>query len=144
MHRRILVLFLVLTSLGAGAAWAGENEPAPVPELTAFHLVMAKCWHTDYPAKDWAAIRQAAPELVMLAGALQKATLPAGLQSRKATFDSKALILVAEVGKLAQTAKGKDDAALSKALIDVHEAYHQLATALYKKEEPEHNECTKE
>ena len=144
MRNRNLILILILASLGASAVWAADNEPAPFPELTAFHHVMAQCWHTDYPAKDWAAIRLAAPELVSLAATLQKATLPAGLQSRKATFDSKALILVAEVGKLAQTAKGKDDAALGKALIGVHEAYHQLTVALYKKDEPEHNECTKE
>jgi hypothetical protein len=140
--RRLFVAVLFLVTLGA-FAWAWAGEEASFPELKAFHDLIAKAWHTHYPQDDFASLRKMAPDFVKAADVLVKAKLPPTLQKRQSVFDMRSKVLALKADEFAATAKKNDDAALKKATVALHEAFHDLVSGLYSKADPEEGgECT--
>jgi hypothetical protein len=131
--RKLVVptLVLIAATFLAGIQLASAAEGAAFPELKAFHDLVAKLWHTYYPTDNWKAARELAPDLVKAADALAKAPLPADVKNRQKSFDEKAKYLSAIVADYAEVAQKTDDGAMKKATVKLHEAFHELVTALY-------------
>lgn len=95
-------------------------------EMDAFHKVLYVVYHTDLPAKDWAAVRAAAPELKAKAEAIPQAKLAAKLQPKAEAFAKAAGELVKAVDALAGLGPKADGAAVEKAVLTIHTRYQDL------------------
>ena len=83
-------------------------------------------YHTHLPAKDWAAIRAAAPDLQAKAEAVTKATLPTRLQDKSAAFAKAADELAKAAAVLAGLEPKADGAAVEQAVQKLHSRYQEL------------------
>ena len=139
MRKSLLLLTVIIVNvlLAVSLIVLAEEPPnAPeqdtrFPELSAFHEVLAPIWHTHYPANDWAAIRQAAPQLVAKMQALKNAKLPPGLALHAAAYQPKLEALQQAVNAVAAAAQGADDEKLKQAVMQMHHAYHAIVMVLY-------------
>jgi hypothetical protein len=95
-------------------------------EMDAFHKVLYVVYHTHLPAKDWAAIRTAAPDLQAKAEAVTKATLPTRLQDKSAAFTQAAGELAKSAAVLAGLGPQADGAAVEEAVHKLHGRYQEL------------------
>lgn len=138
----ILALCLALVSLGVALAEDGGHGGKGFVELKAFHDVMAKMWHEDFPKDDWKAIRTATPQLKKATDALVAAKLPASYQPRAAQFEVDVKLLAASVENVIKAGNGADDGALKQAVIKMHEAFHDVAYNLNRKALPDEAEPT--
>jgi hypothetical protein len=95
-------------------------------EMDEFHKVLYVVFHTDLPAKDWEAVRAAAPDLKAKAEAVTKATLPARLQPKADAFAKAADELVKAATVLAGLGPKADGAAVEQAVLKLHSRYQEL------------------
>jgi hypothetical protein len=95
-------------------------------EMDDFHKVLYVVYHTHLPAKDWAAIRAAAPDLQAKAEAVSKATLPARLQAKAEPFAKAAGELQKAAVVLAGLGAKADGAAVEQAVQKLHARYQEL------------------
>ena len=88
----VLAMLLVISTAAAedkNAKTAACAEPtdaelkADVPELHAFHEVIAKMWHDAVPAEDTTMLRQLWPDIVKGAEAVHEAELPGILRDKQ-------------------------------------------------------------
>jgi hypothetical protein len=91
-----------------------------------FHKVLYVVYHTHLPAKDWAAVRAAAPDLQTKAEAVTKATLPTRLQDKSAAFAKAADELAKAAAVLAGLGSKADGAAVEQAVQKLHSRYQEL------------------
>lgn len=99
----------------------GQDElRAEVPELNAFHEVIARLWHTAWPNKDVALMKELLPRVQADFLAVKKATLPGILRDRKPQWDKGLAAMDEAVERYAKAAAGSDPAAL----LDAVEALH--------------------
>ncbi len=117
-----LFLFLLFGSISLTAADIAQKEETEsrVEELSAFHEIIYPIWHTAYPEKDYAALREYVPEVNRLAKNLFEAKLPGILRDKKAKWDEGMEQLKKAVEDYNKAAAGKDD----QALLDAAEALH--------------------
>jgi len=100
---------------------------APVlKEMEAFHKVLYVVYHTDLPAKDWAAVRAAAPDLKAKAEAVTAAKLPARLAPKSEAFAKASVELLKAAGALAGLGEKADGAAVEQAVQQLHSRYQEL------------------
>jgi len=97
-----------------------------VKEMEAFHKVLYVVYHTDLPAKDWAAVRAAAPDLKAKAEAVTAAKLPARLESKQEAFAKASAELLKAADVLAGLGSGADGAAVEQAVQKLHGRYQDL------------------
>jgi hypothetical protein len=95
-------------------------------EMDDFHRVLYVVYHTDLPAKDWAAVRAVAPELKSKAEAVAQATLPARLQAKSEAFAKAAGELVRAATVLAGLGENAGGAAVEQAVQKLHGRYQDL------------------
>jgi hypothetical protein len=95
-------------------------------EMDDFHKVLYVVFHTDLPAKDWDAVRAAAPDLKAKAEAVTKATLPARLQAKSDAFAKASDELAKAAAVLAGLGPKADGAAVEQAVNKVHTRYQEL------------------
>jgi hypothetical protein len=95
-------------------------------EMDEFHKVLYVVYHTDLPAKDWAAVRAAAPGLKAKSEAVAAADLPARLQAKKGAFAEASAELVRAAGVLAGLGAQADGAAVEEAVQRLHARYQDL------------------
>jgi hypothetical protein len=95
-------------------------------EMDEFHKVLYVVYHTDLPAKDWAAVRAAAPGLKAKAEAVAAAQLPARLQAKAEAFAKASGELAQAAGVLAGLGDQGDGAALEQAVQRLHARYQEL------------------
>ena len=95
-------------------------------EMDDFHKALYVVYHTHLPAKDWAAIRAAAPDLKAKAEAVPKATLPTRLQDKSAAFAKAADELAKAAAVLAGLEPKADGAAVEQAVQKLHSRYQEL------------------
>jgi hypothetical protein len=118
----VLSLSFLLGSISLTASGSGQTEETEsrVEELSAFHEIIYPIWHTAYPEKDYAALREYVPEVNRLAKNLFDAKLPGILRDKKAKWDEGMEQLKKTVEDYNKAAAGKDD----QALLDAAEALH--------------------
>jgi hypothetical protein len=93
---------------------------AQVAELDAIHVVMEPMWHDAWPARDYAAIREAASQFEPLVAALDGVALPGILQDKQARWDEqKQLLTESFEGMKGAAEAGEDDQLMAYA-----EAFH--------------------
>ena len=95
-------------------------------EMDEFHKVLYVVYHTHLPAKDWAAVRAAAPDLQTKAEAVTKATLPTRLQDKSTAFAKAADELAKAAAVLAGLGSKADGAAVEQAVQKLHGRYQEL------------------
>jgi hypothetical protein len=95
-------------------------------EMDAFHKVLYVVYHTHLPAKDWAAIRAAAPDLKAKAEAVSQAKLPARLEPKAEAFAKASGDMVKAAEVLAGLGAAADGAAVEEAVQKLHSRYQDL------------------
>ncbi len=95
-------------------------------EMDAFHKVLYVVFHTHLPAKDWAAVRAAAPDLEAKAKAIVPVALPARLQPKAEAFAEAADGLAKAASALAGLSAQADGAAVERAVLELHTRYQEL------------------
>ena len=129
--RRIVALFaLFLMIIGVAGLFAqgmpqGEMSSS-VPELDAFHDVIMPMWHTAYPNKDYAALRELAKDVPPGVAKIAGAKLPGILRDKEAVWAKGVADLKAASDAYIKAAAGKDDAALLTAAETLHTRYEGL------------------
>lgn len=152
---------LVLTALISLAAFAltAESVPDPdtesaVPELIAFHEVIAPMWHEAYPAKDTAALRALVPAIEAGMARINAARLSGILREKQAAWDKALAEFNQAAVEYRRAAAGSDEQALLAAAELLHlrfemqvrsvrpplrevDAYHRVLYVVYHKHLPE-------
>lgn len=118
----VLLLFLLFCPLCLSASICIQTEETEsrVEELSEFHEIIYPIWHTAYPEKDYAALREYAPEVNRLAKNVYDAKLPGILRDKKAKWDEGLEQLKKAVEDYNKAAAGEDN----QALLDAAEVLH--------------------
>ena len=118
----LFFLFLVfsLFCLPTSTPIQTEETESRVEALSEFHEIIYPIWHTAYPEKDFAALREYVPEVNRLAKNLFEAKLPGILRDKKAKWDSGMEQLKKAVKDYNKAAAGEDN----QALLDAAEVLH--------------------
>ena len=95
-------------------------------EMDDFHKVLYVVYHTDLPAKDWAAVRAAAPDLKAKAEAVTAAKLSTRLEPKAEAFAKASGELVKAATVLAGLGPQADGAAVEQAVQKLHSRYQDL------------------
>jgi hypothetical protein len=95
-------------------------------EMDEFHKILYVVFHTDLPAKNWDAVRAAAPELKAKAEAIVPAKLSTRLQAKAEPFAKAADELVKAATVLAGLGPKADGAAVEQAVLKLHSRYQEL------------------
>ena len=128
----IAMCMLCLMQLGLSAQshpMSGETK-SEVPELTAFHEVIFEIWHTAYPAKDGAALRNLVPQINDLAAKVYAASLPGILREKEAKWKDGVAQFKVAVEAYSAAASGKDDKVLLNAAEALHMKYEMLVRTI--------------
>jgi hypothetical protein len=115
-----LFLFLGPFHLFASSPFQTEETESTVKELSDFHEIIYPIWHTAYPEKDYAALREYVPEVNRLAKNVFNAKLPGILRDKKAKWDEGLEQLKKAVEDYNKAAAGEDN----QALLDAAEVLH--------------------
>ena len=116
----LLLFSLLPLSLYTSGPIQTEETESRVEELSQFHEIIYPIWHTAYPEKDYAALREYVPEVNRLAKNLFDAKLPGILRDKQAKWDEGMEQLKKAVEDYNKAAAGEDD----QALMDAAEALH--------------------
>ncbi len=95
-------------------------------EMDDFHKVLYVVYHTDLPAKNWEAVRAAAPDLKAKAEAVTAAKLSTRLQPKAEAFAKASGELVKAATVLAGLGPKADGAAIEQAVQKLHSRYQEL------------------
>jgi hypothetical protein len=95
-------------------------------EMDDFHKVLYVVYHTDLPAKNWTAVRAAAPDLKAKAEAVTQAKLSARLEPKAEAFATASGELVKAATVLAGLGPKADGAAVEQAVLKLHSRYQEL------------------
>ena len=94
MTRRFTLFIILFLFLSIGPNFLTASGPAQteetesrVEELSEFHEIIYPIWHTAYPEKDYAALREYVPEVNRLAKNLFDAKLPGILRDKQTKWD---------------------------------------------------------
>jgi len=133
MSKKLLTFFL-LALLALSPGLFPQMNPSPsaqetdssVPELAAFHDIIFPIWHTAYPQKDYAALRQFVPEVNSLAAKIFGAKLPGILRDKEPKWKEGLVQFRKSVEDYTAASAGNDDAALLLAAEVLHAKYEIL------------------
>ncbi|MFA5849203.1 MAG: hypothetical protein WC833_04935 [Bacteroidales bacterium] len=161
MKKLLLLSFAFVLMLSTNSAFAqtkieSHEISASVPELSAFHSIIAPMWHNAYPKKDIAALKGFVPAIKANMEKMNSAKLPGILREKDAAWKA-ALVKFNQVAEnYYSAAAGSDDAALLLAAEKLHssyeamnrvvrpfnkemDAYHKTLYVIYHKSLPEKN-----
>jgi hypothetical protein len=99
-------------------------------ELDAFHQVLYRVYHYDWPNKDHAALAKRADELTTACATLQKAAVPKRFAAKEAQLREAFGALAAATAEFRAAAAGAAGKALDKAVETMHAKY-QACEALF-------------
>ncbi len=92
-------------------------------ELDAYHQVLYRIYHYDWPKRDFATLRGHAGELAKRCGELQAAAVPKWFAQKEPQLREGFAALSSATDELAQVAAGKDASAIGPAVEKVHTRY---------------------
>jgi len=134
----LTILFLLSYEAPAlGAAGAGEEiapaaeTRAEVPELTAFHGVIAQLWHGAWPAKDYTQMKDLLPQVEQGVTSLEGATLPGILRDKQAAWDEELASLKQTVGRYRAAAASGENQALADAVEALHARFESMVRLIH-------------
>lgn len=110
---------------------ATETElSASVPELGDLHEVVYPLWHTAYPGKDYAMIKELIPQALDLTAKLDKAALPGILRDKQAAWDKGKLELQHSLQALDAAAEANNEEEMLKQTELFHANYEKLVRTI--------------
>lgn len=120
----------VAESLPGGAPPADPETSARVPELEAYHEVIARIWHDAWPAKNVPLLVELAPEVKRGADAVVAAKLPGILRERQAAWSAAVDALAKEAASYGAAAAAKDGPVLLSSAEALHARFEQAVRAI--------------
>ena len=114
----------------AKAEISQEELSAAVPELSDLHEVIYPLWHTAYPQKDYAMIKELLPQAQELAAEVYAAQLPGILRDKQADWDSGIANLKTTLQSLKTAADTDDQEAMLKETEAFHSAYEKMVRTI--------------
>ena len=142
MRFRTVPLTLILCAVIAAAPVAlAEQMPADthpahaetswqVPELFAYHEVIATIWHEAWPAKDIAQLKALTPQVKSGAAKVAGAELPGILRDKQAAWDEGVAALQRTVADYEAAAAGDDGPRLLAAAEALHAQFEKLVRTI--------------
>lgn len=151
MNRQFNIIFItfvasaVLLSVScrkAGEEAASAEEPAKtaeitqeeltaaVPELSDLHEVVYPLWHTAYPEKDYALIKELLPQAEELAAKVEAAALPGILRDKQGDWDVLKENLNVTLGSLREAVEADNQEEMLKQTEAFHAAYEKMVRAI--------------
>ncbi|HBZ26364.1 MAG TPA: hypothetical protein DEO54_09070 [Rikenellaceae bacterium] len=131
MKKILSILCLSVLMLSTGVVFSQNTIEtheitASVPELVAFHSIIAPMWHKAYPSKDMNALKALVPQIKENMAKMNSAKLPGILREKAAAWkiELDKFNLVAD--NYYAAASGNDDAALLLAAEKLHSAYEAM------------------
>jgi len=120
-----IVLFAWFAGLAQEDAHSSEINSS-VPELFDFHEVIYPIWHTAYPEKNYAMLKEMVPEVNSGAEKIYSAELPGILRDKKSEWDEGVQKLRSSVEKYNGAMQGEDEIKMLTAAEDLHSDYEML------------------
>ncbi|MCU0230153.1 MAG: hypothetical protein MUC67_02120 [Acidobacteria bacterium] len=114
----------------AGAPPAHAETSWQVPELFAYHEVIATIWHEAWPAKDVAQLKALAPQVKSGADKVAAAKLPGILREKQAAWDQGVAALQKSVADYETAIAAGDDARLLAAAEALHAQFEKLVRTI--------------
>lgn len=139
MKAFLAVAAMVLVLASPGAAQTEKPvclEPteaelkADVPELHAFHEIIAPMWHDAYPAQDTTMLQLLWPDIVKHSAAVHAVELPGILRDKKEAWQKGLERLHAAEMRYGASLAAHDKDALLKAAEDLHSAFEGLVRVI--------------
>ncbi len=103
---------------------------ASVPELADLHEVVYPLWHTAYPGKDYAMIKELIPQAHELTAKLDKAALPGILRDKQPAWDKGKLELQHSLQALDAAIKANNEEEMLKQTELFHANYEKLVRTI--------------
>lgn len=125
----LAILFVFNLNLFAQEEYEYEID-SNVPELAQFHEVMYPIWHTAYPEKDFAALRNFNEEVSALAQKIYDAKLPGILRDKEAKWQKGIADFKNSIEAYSKACSGEDDQLLLDATEEMHTKYEMLVRTI--------------
>jgi hypothetical protein len=124
-------LILILTLLLALPLFSQDDEHSSevnssVPELFDFHEVIYPIWHTAYPEKNYAMLKEMVTEVNSGAEKIYAAQLPGILRDKEEEWNKGVTKLRSSVENYNQAMEGNDEAEMLSAAEVLHSDYEML------------------
>lgn len=117
-------------SAAAAHEFTQAEITASVPELRDLHEVVYPLWHSAYPDKDFAMIKELLPQMDTLTARLDAAPLPGILREKQAAWDEKKANLKSTLQQLHAAASKDDQSEMLKQVEAFHAVYEQLVRTI--------------
>jgi hypothetical protein len=107
-----------------------EELSAAVPELSDLHEVIYPLWHTAYPEKDYAMIKELLPQAEELAAKVYEAALPGILRDKQAVWDTGIENLKTTLQDMKAAVEADNQEDMLKQTEAFHAAYEKLVRTI--------------
>ncbi len=130
VKKTFLLALLIFLFNGKGIYSQQEDQmketESKVPELEQFHEIIYPIWHTAYPAKDCAALRNYVGEVNLLAEKIYSAKLPGILRDKQDKWNTGIGEFKESIDEYNIQAAGQSDSLLLTAAEELHSKYEML------------------
>lgn len=135
MKKILLLTFTLFIALVTNTAFAQTKEQAAeispnVPELSAFHTIIAPMWHTAYPAKDIAALKALVPQIKANMEKMNIAKLPGILREKETAWKNELVKFNVTAENYYKACAGDDAEAILLATEKFHSGYEAMNRAV--------------
>lgn len=151
MNKRIHLLFVMFLALAVMLSISCQKQPeqdqtaaepeakmeitqeelsAAVPELSDLHEIIYPLWHTAYPEKDYALIKELLPQAEELAAKVYEAPLPGILRDKKADWDTGLENLKTTLQELRAAVQSDNQEEMLKQTEAFHAAYEKMVRTI--------------
>ena len=131
--RRFLVVLVALAVIAVSLPVAAQDHGAAVadtraevPALMELHEVIYPLWHTAWPAKDVAMMKELLPQVQQHVAAIEKAELPGILRDKQAAWGEQVKALRATVTAYEKAAAANETQPLLDAVEALHSRFEQM------------------
>jgi len=107
-----------------------EELSTSVPELSEMHDVVYPLWHTAFPDKDFALIKELLPQMDAMTQKLDEAELPGILREKQTVWDEGKQALKSTLEQLHQAVDGDNQEEMLKQTEAFHSAYESLVRTI--------------
>lgn len=134
--RTLVSTAVSLAILALAVPAVAEQMPAPgettsqVPELFAFHDVIAPLWHEAWPNKNLAMMRELLPEVEQHVAAIRKAQLPGILRDKQEVWANGVEALAAAAARMKAALAANDEKGSLDAVEDLHARFEDLVRVI--------------
>ena len=107
-----------------------EETTASVPALSDLHEVVYPLWHSAFPEKDYALIKELLPQMDSLTEKLDQAELPGILRDKKEQWDEGKVTLKTTLDNLQKAVEADNNEDMLSQVEAFHSAYERLVRTI--------------